>query len=199
MEHVSLYPPLKRHRKESHNLRRIRQMLQALLPPENLVTAQSEDLRHLGSSDVLLPPEAPANAPVIAGSQALVKHPGSVAPVVPSTAQPLWKPCRNRLCTHSGLGMALLHVYICHTHIPQWNRGALTIDRYTIVWLPLVTEFLRNELVSIRKLLILLMLERRQSLERDKEGSAIRKQHLVALLGLVWPFFQSLTKILVQW
>lgn len=47
MEHVSLYLPLKRHRKESHNLRRIRPMLQALLPPGNLVTAQSENLRHL--------------------------------------------------------------------------------------------------------------------------------------------------------
>ncbi|XP_010006971.1 PREDICTED: MORN repeat-containing protein 2 [Chaetura pelagica] len=36
-----------------------------LLPPGNLVTAQSEDSRHLASSDVLLTPEAPANTLVI--------------------------------------------------------------------------------------------------------------------------------------
>lgn len=60
-------------------------MPQALLPPGNFVTAQPEALRHLGSSDVLLPPKAPANIPVIAGRQTLVKHPGSMVPVVPST------------------------------------------------------------------------------------------------------------------
>lgn len=86
MEHVSLYPSLKRHRKESHNLRRITPVLQALLPSGNLVTAQSEDFRHLGSSDVLLPPKAPANTPVIAGRQAQVKHLVSVAPVEHSPA-----------------------------------------------------------------------------------------------------------------
>jgi len=76
---IALYPPLKRDRRGIHNLRRIRPTPQALLPDGNLVTAQSEDLRHLGSSDVLLPREAPASTPVIAGRQALVKHPGSVA------------------------------------------------------------------------------------------------------------------------
>lgn len=63
-------------------------MPQALLPPGNLVTAQTEDLKHLGSSDVLLPPEAPANTLPIAGQQALVKYSGSVALVLPSMAQP---------------------------------------------------------------------------------------------------------------
>lgn len=89
------------------------------------------------------------------------------------------------LCTHSGLGMALLP----HTHTPQHKRGPLPIYSYTVAWLPLVTQFPRNEFVSVGKLLILSMLERRQSLKRDKSGSAIRKQRLVVLLDLDLPFF----------
>lgn len=88
------------------------------------------------------------------------------------------------LCTHSGLGMALLH-----TPPPQQKRGPLPIYSYAVAWLPLVTQFPRNEFVSVGKSLILSMLERGQSLKRDKSGSAIRKQRLVVLSDLDLPFF----------